>query len=190
MAYWRVGSCLTLVLFLRWHNTAKCALTVLTRNTSRVANYMKGEGLLQHRKAWSVLHVTKILGGMHVFGLCMLRWRGRVLLLQKQHVNCGLIILAGCTSGERNWSRIYREGVAGWVDYLKDRIWFTLQMPKCNIWDVLGKGVSWLVGLDLFNDDTCPSGHISHPTQVNVSQGCFHSLKNYSSLIILYASEG
>ena len=27
-----------------------------------------------------------------------------------------------------------------------------------------------LVGLDLFNDDTCPSGHISRPTQVNVSQ--------------------
>ena len=31
-------------------------------------------------------------------------------------------------------------------------------------------------GLDLFNDDTCPSGHISRPTQVNVSQGCFNSL--------------
>ena len=28
----------------------------------------------------------------------------------------------------------------------------------------------WLVGLGLFNDDTCPSGHISRPTQVNVSQ--------------------
>ena len=27
-----------------------------------------------------------------------------------------------------------------------------------------------LVGLDLFNDDTRPSGHISRPTQVNVSQ--------------------
>ena len=34
----------------------------------------------------------------------------------------------------------------------------------------------WLVGLDLFNDDTCPSGHISRPTQVNVSQTCFNSL--------------
>ena len=34
----------------------------------------------------------------------------------------------------------------------------------------------WLVGLDLFNDDTCPSGHISRPTQVNVSQRCFNSL--------------
>ena len=30
--------------------------------------------------------------------------------------------------------------------------------------------ISRLVGLDLFNDDTCPSGHISRPTQVNVSQ--------------------
>ena len=35
---------------------------------------------------------------------------------------------------------------------------------------------SRLVGLDLFNDDTCPSGHISRPTQVNVSQSCFNSL--------------
>ena len=41
------------------------------------------------------------------------------------------------------------------------------------------------IGLDLFNDDTRPSGHISRPTQVNVSQSCFHSLNNYSSLIIL-----
>ena len=32
------------------------------------------------------------------------------------------------------------------------------------------------IGLDLFNDDTRPSGHISRPTQVNVSQSCFHSL--------------
>ena len=36
--------------------------------------------------------------------------------------------------------------------------------------------VDW-IGLDLFNDDTCPSGHISRPTQVNVSQGFFNSLK-------------
>ena len=27
-----------------------------------------------------------------------------------------------------------------------------------------------IVRLDLFNNDTCPSGHISRPTQVNVSQ--------------------
>ena len=26
------------------------------------------------------------------------------------------------------------------------------------------------IGLDLFNDDTRPSGHISRPTQVNVSE--------------------
>ena len=30
--------------------------------------------------------------------------------------------------------------------------------------------VKRLVGLDLFNDDTCPSGHISRPTQVNLSK--------------------
>ena len=32
------------------------------------------------------------------------------------------------------------------------------------------------VGLHLFNDDTRPSGHISHPTQVDVFRCCFHSL--------------
>ena len=43
-------------------------------------------------------------------------------------------------------------------------------------------GVGWgarggrMDGLDLFNDDTSPSGHISRPTQVNVSQSCFNSL--------------
>ena len=38
---------------------------------------------------------------------------------------------------------------------------------------------SRFVGLDLFNVTTTrPSGHISHPTHVNVSQGCFHSLNN------------
>ena len=46
------------------------------------------------------------------------------------------------------------------------------------------------IGLDLFNDDTRPSGHISRPTQVNVSQSCFHSLNNYSSLVTLYTSGG
>ena len=70
------------------------------------------------------------------------------------------------------------------------------------------RNASWLVGLDLFNDDTCPSGHISRPTQVNVSQdllsfskknlpiqvnvsqSCFHSLNNFSSLVILSTSGG
>ena len=32
------------------------------------------------------------------------------------------------------------------------------------------------IGLDLFNDDTHPSGHISRPTHLNVSQRCFNSL--------------
>ena len=32
------------------------------------------------------------------------------------------------------------------------------------------------ITLDLFNDDTHPSGHISRPSHVNVSQSCFHSL--------------
>ena len=46
------------------------------------------------------------------------------------------------------------------------------------------------IGLDLFNDDTRPSGHISCPTQVDVSQSCFHSLNNYSSLMIVYTCRG
>ena len=36
--------------------------------------------------------------------------------------------------------------------------------------------LGWLVGLDLFNHNTCPSGHISRPTHVNVSQELLHSL--------------
>ena len=48
----------------------------------------------------------------------------------------------------------------------------------------------WLVGLDLFNNDTRPSGHNSRPTQINVSQRYFHSLNNYSTLIILSTSRG
>ena len=53
----------------------------------------------------------------------------------------------------------------------------------------LVKMAGW-IGLDLFNDDTCPSGHISRPTLVNVSQGCLNSLNNYSGLIILSTSGG
>ena len=60
------------------------------------------------------------------------------------------------------------------------------QMPWLPLpWDQLDVlGSDW-IGLDLFNDDTRPSGHISRPTQVIVSQNCFHSLNNYSSPIIL-----
>ena len=38
------------------------------------------------------------------------------------------------------------------------------------------------IGLDLFNDGTSPSGHISRPTQVNVSQSCFTSLNKFLKL--------
>ena len=41
-----------------------------------------------------------------------------------------------------------------------------LRWPPCTYWRL-----DW-IGLDLFNDDTRPSGHISRPTQVNVSQSC------------------
>ena len=53
-----------------------------------------------------------------------------------------------------------------------------------KLWVYVPAPTDW-IGLDLFNHDTRPSGHISRPTQVNVSQSCFHSLNNYSSLIIL-----
>ena len=48
--------------------------------------------------------------------------------------------------------------------------------------------VGWLDWICLMT--TRPSGHFSRPTQVNVSQSCFHSLNNYSSLIILCTSGG
>ena len=41
--------------------------------------------------------------------------------------------------------------------------------------------LNW-IGLDLFNDDTRPSGHISCPTQVNVSQSCFNYLNKLPKL--------
>ena len=41
--------------------------------------------------------------------------------------------------------------------------------------------VGW-IGLDLFTDDTRPSGHISRPAQVNVSQDCFNSLNKLLKL--------
>ena len=50
--------------------------------------------------------------------------------------------------------------------------------------------VLYWIGLDLFHDDTRTSGHISRRTLVNVSQSCFHSLNNYSSLTILSRSGG
>ena len=36
----------------------------------------------------------------------------------------------------------------------------------------------WL-GLDLFNDDTRPSGHISSPSQVGFSHSCLHSINEF-----------
>ena len=64
--------------------------------------------------------------------------------------------------------------------------WLIMQpqnKKKMSPW--IAQQCRWMDGLDLFNDDTRPSGHISRPTQVNVSQSCFNSLNNYSSLIIV-----
>ena len=47
-----------------------------------------------------------------------------------------------------------------------------------------------LVGLDLFNYDTCPSGHISRPTNLNVIQRCFHSLNKLLKANYIVQSRG
>ena len=69
---------------------------------------------------------------------------------------------------------------------LSKKIWLAafVRTRRQKLWCIKAS-MQGLVGLNLFNDDTRPSGHISRPTQVNVSQSCFHSLKNYSSPIIL-----
>ena len=51
-------------------------------------------------------------------------------------------------------------------------------MPHASSFkDMVARSIAadW-IGLDLFNDDTCPSGHNSRPAHVNVSQSCLHSL--------------
>ena len=70
-------------------------------------------------------------------------------------------------------------------------ICYMIMISLCNICLSHSRTIDldW-IGLDLFNDDTHPSGHISRPTQLNVSQSGFHSLNIYSSLIILYTSGG
>ena len=35
------------------------------------------------------------------------------------------------------------------------------------------------IGLHLFNDDTRPSGHISHPSQIGFSHRCLHSINGF-----------
>ena len=51
------------------------------------------------------------------------------------------------------------------MQVLSDFYW-----TAAGLFDVKQRNATVLVGLDLFNDDTCPSGHISRPTQVNVSK--------------------
>ena len=76
---------------------------------------------------------------------------------------------------------LYDQFQVGWLQPLQ--LWLnagiSLEVPV-----LVSRDKDW-IGLDLFNDDTRLSGHISRPTQVNVSQNCFHSLNNYSSPIIL-----
>ena len=50
---------------------------------------------------------------------------------------------------------------------------------KCLYFD---NSETFWIRLDLFNDDTCPSGHISRRTQVNVSQSCFNFLNKLHKL--------
>ena len=52
---------------------------------------------------------------------------------------------------------------------------------KVSVRLYMSQYLDW-IGLDLFNDGTCPSGHISRPTQVNVSQNRFNSLNKLLNL--------
>ena len=54
------------------------------------------------------------------------------------------------------------------------RSWITLTWQL--LWYIYYLTSTHWITLDLFNDDTCPSGHISRPAHVNVYQNCLHSL--------------
>ena len=58
----------------------------------------------------------------------------------------------------------------------------TLWMTKLGLCIWQFHSMDFRFGLDLFNNDTCPSGHISCPTQVNVYQSCFNSLSKLLKL--------
>ena len=79
--------------------------------------------------------------------------------------------------------KIFNTGTLGTID-IDDFHMVSFKFGDLVVWFCNISDMNW-IGLDLFNDDTRPSGHISRPTQVNVSQNCFHSLNNYSSPIIL-----
>ena len=52
-------------------------------------------------------------------------------------------------------------------------------LAHCIAWSSAAMLLTVWIGLDLFNDDTCPSGHISRPTHVNVSQSCLYALTGF-----------
>ena len=69
------------------------------------------------------------------------------------------------------------------------RCWKSLTTKDISMpWNIK-MPMNW-IGLDLFNEGTRPSGHISRPTQVDVFQGCSHFIINYSSPIKFSRSGG
>ena len=75
-------------------------------------------------------------------------------------------------SGNADMLQIFKRGIVlQCFKYLcmRLKVYYTLQEQ------VFHTSLDW-IGLDLFNDDTGLSGHISRPTQVNVSRSCFNSL--------------
>ena len=110
------------------------------------------------------------------------------IVLNQPKLRCDLYILEHLESQRKTQNPVKKhkmiicESLWGYIT-MSERVWVISFTSNKHV--LVG-----LVGLDLFNDDTRPSGHISRPTQVNVSQSCFHSLNNYSSLIILYTSGG
>ena len=66
---------------------------------------------------------------------------------------------------------------------------FRHSIGMCSGWYIvvefvktIAEGECFWIWLDLFIDDTRPSGHISRPAQVNVSQSCFNSLNKLLKL--------
>ena len=50
--------------------------------------------------------------------------------------------------------------------------------------------VMYCIGLHSFNDDTCPSGHIRHPSQIGISYSCLCSINGLQSLVVLLSCWG
>ena len=60
--------------------------------------------------------------------------------------------------------------------YLSLEVIFKVKLKYGDDVDLVDQSQEVWIGLDVFNNDTRSTGHISRPTQVSVSESCFHSL--------------